>query len=289
MIFRVIRDHLVPEFTVADCCRVLRVSTAGYYRWRKHPIGKREAAEQELVGKIRAVHEENLSVYGSPRVCGELIHQGVKRNRKTIARLMRKHQIRSKIQRKFRVSTTDSKHDHPIASNLLDRNFEVKTLDTVWLCDITYIPTDEGWLYLAGVMDLCSRRIVGWSMASHMRVELVMDALKMARTRREPRQEMMVHSDRGVQYACAEFRSLLEQIGAVASMSRRGNCHDNAPKESFWATLKNELVHHEEFATHQQARAAIFNYIETFYNRKRLHSSLGYVSPESFEASMTGV
>lgn len=286
MIFRVIRDHLVPEFKVVDCCRVLKVSLSGYYRWCKHPVGKREAAERELVGKIRAVHEESRRTYGSPRVRSELMHQGVTRNRKTIARLMAKHQIRSKVKRKFRVSTTDSKHDHPIAPNLLDRNFTVKTLDTVWLCDITYIPTGEGWLYLAGVMDLCSRRIVGWSMADHMRASLVMDALKMAAARRDPPAGLMLHSDRGVQYACGEFRSLLEQLGAVASMSRRGECHDNAPKESFWSTLKNELVHHERFATRAQARAALFEYIETFYNRKRLHSSLGYLSPEAFEASL---
>ncbi len=243
MIFKVIRDHLVPEFTVRDCCRVLKVSISGYYHWCKHPIAKREAAEQELVGKIRTVHEQSRRTYGSPRVRGELSHRGVKRNRKTIARLMRKHQIRSKVKRKFRVCTTDSRHDHPIARNLLDRNFTVKTLDTVWLCDITYIPTGEGWLYLASVMDLCSRRIVGWSMAAHMRAELVMDAMDMACTRRDPRAGLMVHSDRGVQYACGEFRSLLARLGAAASMGRRGECHDNAPKESFWATLKNELVH----------------------------------------------
>mgnify|MGYP000260870599 CR=1 FL=1 len=275
MILRVIRDHLVSEFRVADRCRVLRVSLSGYHRWLRNPVGKREAAETELVGKTQAVHEESRRTYGSPRVRSELVHQGVKRNRKTIARLMRKHQIRSKVKRKFRVSTTDSRHEHPIAPNLLDRNFSVKTLDTVWLRDITHIPTGEGWLYLAGVMDLCSRRIVGWSMAAHMRASLVMDAMEMARTRRDPPKGLMLHSDRGVQYACQEFRSPLDQLGAIASMSRRGECHDNAPKESFWATLKNELVHHETFATHEQARAAIFDYIETFYNRKRPHSSLG--------------
>jgi putative transposase len=285
MIFRVIRDHLVPEFTVRDCCRVLKVSLSGYYRWRTQPTGKRERAEIELVAQIRAVHEESHRTYGSPRVQRELQHQGVTRNRKTIARLMAKHQIRSKVKRAFRVRTTDSNHDHPIAQNLLDRNFKVEALDAVWLCDITYIPTGEGWLYLAGVMDLCSRRIVGWSMQEHLRVGLVLDALEMARVRRAPAPGLMVHSDRGVQYACAEHRALVDQIGAVPSMSRRGDCHDNAPKESFWATLKNELVHHEQFATRKEARAAIFDYIEAFYNRTRLHSSLGYVSPEQFEAS----
>jgi len=286
MIVQVIRDHLVPEFKVRDCCRVLRVSLAGYYRWLRHPVGKRAAAEAELVGKIRAVHEQSRCTYGSPRVQHELRHRGVNRNRKTIARLMRKHQIRSKAKRTFRVRTTDSDHHHPIAPNLLDRHFTVTTLDTVWLCDITYIHTGEGFLYLAGVMDLCSRRIVGWSMAGHLRASLVMDALEMARARRDPPTGLMLHSDRGLQYAGAEFRALPEQLGAVASMSRRGDCYDNAPKESFWATLKNELVHHEKFATREEARAAIFDYIEAFYNRKRLHSSLGYLSPEQFEASM---
>jgi transposase InsO family protein len=285
MIFRVIRDHLVPEFTVRDCCRVLKVSISGYYRWLKHPVGKREASEIELAGKIREVHAQTRGVYGSPRIRTELMHRGVKRNRKTIARIMHKHAIRSKVKRKFRVRTTDSNHDHPIAPNLLDRNFTVEALDQVWLCDITYIPTGEGWLYLAGVMDLCSRRIVGWSMADHMRAGLVVDALEMARTRRNPAPGLLHHSDRGVQYACKEYRELLDHLGAVASMSRAGECRDNAPAESFWSTLKNELVHHEEFATRAEARAAIFDYIEVFYNRTRLHSSLGYISPEAFEAS----
>jgi transposase InsO family protein len=231
------------------------------------------------------VHEASRGTYGSPRVRSELVHQGVKRNRKTIARIMHKHAIRSKVKRKFRVRTTDSHHDHPIAPNLLDRNFTVEALNTVWLCDITYIPTGQGWLFLAGVMDLCSRKIVGWSMAEHMRAGLVIDALEMAAARRNPPPGLLHHSDRGVQYACKEYRALLDQLGAVASMSRRGECHDNAPAECFWSTLKNELVHHEEFATRDEARAAIFDYIEVFYNRQRLHSSLGYVSPEAFEAS----
>jgi transposase InsO family protein len=285
VIFECIRDVLVPEFTVRDCCRVLKVSVSGYYRWLSHPLGKREAAELELAGRIRSVHAASRGIYGSPRVRGELMHQGVKRNRKTIARIMRKHAIRSKMKRTRRVRTTDSNHVHATAANLLDRNFTVAAVDKVWLCDITYIPTGEGWLYLAGVMDLCSRKIVGWSMAAHMRADLVIDALEMARTRRNPPSGLLHHSDRGVQYCCNEYRALLDQLGAVASMSRAGECRDNAPAESFWSTLKNELVHHEEFATREQARAAIFDYIEIFYNRQRLHSSLGYISPEAFEAS----
>ena len=186
MIFSVIRDHLVPEFTVADCCRVLKVSTSGYYRWRKHPVGKRELARAGLLGLVRIAHEAGRRIYGAPKIRGELLKRGVKRNRKTIARIMRESSIRSKIARKFRVRTTDSNHAHPVAPNVLARNFTVEKPDAAWLCDITYTPTGEGFLYLAGVMDLCSRRIVGWSMQAHLRAELVRDALAMATAARRP-------------------------------------------------------------------------------------------------------
>ena len=251
MIFRVIRDHLVPEFTVVDCCRVLKVSTSGYYGWRKAPVGKRQARRAELVEQIRSVHEAGRRVYGAPRVHRALLATGVKRNRKTVARIMREEGIRSKVKRKFRVRTTDSDHPHPVAPN---------------------------------VLDLCSRRIVGWSMAPHLRAELVRDALAMATTQRDPAPGLIHHSDRGVQYCCGEYRAELEAWGMTASMSRAGDCYDNAPKESFWATLKKELMSDREFATRAEARAAIFEYIEVFYNRQRIHSSLGYVSPEQFEA-----
>lgn len=284
MIFAVIRDHLVPQFRVRDCCRALGVSTSGYYRWLKQPVGKREAAERTLVGQIRAAHDASRGVYGSPRVHAALARDGVKRDRKTIARLMRLHRIRSRVKRPFRVKTTDSAHPHPAAPDVLRRHFTADGLDTVWLCDITYIPTAEGFIYLAGVLDLCSRRIVGWSMRSHLRVELVLDALAMAVKRRRPAPGLVHHSDRGVQYCCARYRRELERWGMTASMSRVGECHDNAPAESFWATLKNELMGGRAFTTRAQARAAIFEYIEVFYNRERIHSSLGYVSPEAFEA-----
>ena len=284
MIFACIRDHLVPEFTVVDCCRVLKVSTSGYYAFLKAPVGKRQARRAELAEHIRVVHEESRRVYGSPRVHRALLNRGVKRNRKTVARIMREEGIRSKVKRKFRVRTTDSNHTFPVAENVLDRKFIAAKPDAAWLCDITYIPTDEGWLYLAGVMDLCSRRIVGWSMAEHMRVELVHDALAMATAARRPSPGLIHHSDRGVQYCCAEYRAELEAWGMMPSMSRVGDCYDNAPKESFWATLKKELLSDRTFATREEARAAIFEYIEVFYNRQRIHSSLGYVSPEAFEA-----
>ncbi len=285
MIFRVIRDHLVPEFTVKDCCRVLKVSKAGYYRWIKRPVGKREARRTELTEKVRVVHEASRRVYGAPKIRAELLRQGVKLNRKTVARIMRENQLRSKVARKFKARTTDSHHDHPVAANVLDRKFTAEKPDTTWLCDITYISTGEGFLYLAGVMDLCSRKIVGWSMQEHLRAELVLDALAMATTTRTPGPGLIHHSDRGVQYCCGAYRAQLEAWGMVASMSRTGDCYDNAPQESFWATLKNELMIDRVFATRQEAKAAIFDYIEVFYNRQRIHSSLGYVSPEQFEAS----
>lgn len=285
MIFRVIRDHLRPEFRVVDCCRVLGVSTSGFYRWCKHPQGKRQQRRAELLGHIRIVHEAKRRVYGSPRMHKELVKRGIHVNRKTVERIMRESSIRSKVSRKFKVRTTDSNHTHPVAPNLLDRVFTAEKPDLAWLCDITYIQTREGWLYLAGVMDLCSRKIVGWSMADHLRVELVSAALAMATASRSPAPGLVHHSDRGVQYCCGEYRAELEAWGMVASMSRTGDCYDNAPQESFWATLKKELMGEEPFATREQARAAIFEYIEVFYNRQRMHSSLGYVSPEEFEAS----
>ena len=285
MIFRVIRDHLAGEFTLTDCCRVLRVSKAGYYGWIQRPVGKREARRKDLTEQVRAVHEASRRIYGAPKVHRALLAQGIKLNRKTVARIMRESSIRSKVARKFKARTTDSDHAHPVAPNVLDRKFTAQKPDAVWLCDITYIPTGEGFLYLAGVMDLCSRRIVGWSMAAHLRAELVEDALAMATGARAPSPGLIHHSDRGVQYCCGEYRAELESWGMVASMSRAGDCYDNAPKESFWATLKKELMSDTAFATREQARAAIFEYIEVFYNRQRIHGSIGYVSPEQFEAS----
>jgi putative transposase len=285
MIFPVIRDHLVPEFTVIDCCRVLKVSTSGYYRWLRDPMGRRQVRRDELVERIRFVHVSSRRSYGSPRVHRMLLASGMRINRKTVARIMREQNIRSKTHRRFKVRTTDSNHAHPTAANVLDRHFKAPAPNTAWLCDITYIPTDEGFLYLAGVMDLFSRRIVGWSMADHLRVELVTSALTMAINQRDPQPGLIHHSDRGVQYCCGEYRELIESWGMVSSMSRVGDCYDNAPKESFWATLKKELFDEKKFATHVQARAAIFEYIEVFYNRQRIHSSIGYISPEQFEAS----
>jgi putative transposase len=282
--FAFIRDRLRPRFSVADCCRVLGVSTSGYHRFLADPPGKRALRREELAGQIRAVHEQSRRTYGSPRIHRALLAKGIKADRKTVAKVMRANGLRSKVARKHRVRTTDSDHGHPPAPNLLERKFTADGPDRVWLCDITYIPTEEGFVYLAGVMDLYSRRIVGWSMAGHLRAQLAADALEMAAARRSPAPGLVHHSDRGVQYACGQYRELIESWGMTASMSRTGDCYDNAPKESFWGTLKNELLIDRTFATAAEARAAVFEYIEVFYNRQRIHSSLGYVSPEQFEA-----
>ncbi len=286
MRFAFIREHQ-REFPVVDLCRVLGVSTSGFYRWLHAPVGKRQRRRAELGREIARVHEANRGVYGSPRVCAALRQEGRPVSRNTVAEVMRSLGIRARTHRRFRVRTTDSNHPHPIAPNVLGRAFGAAGPNQVWLTDITYIPTDEGWLYLAGVLDLYSRKIVGWSMADHMRAELVRDALNMALQARTPGAGLLHHSDRGVQYACDEYRRELETHGITASMSRTADCYDNAPKESFWGKLKTELVYLERFATREQARAAIFEYIECFYNRTRLHSSLGFVSPERFEAGRT--
>ena len=203
----------------------------------------------------------------------------------TVAKYMRQEGLKSKVKRPFRVRTTDSNHGHPVAMNLLDRTFSAQAPDRKWCVDITYVPTGEGWLYLAAVIDLFSRKIVGWEMADHLRAELCVNALSMAIERRRPDPGLLHHSDRGVQYACEAYRSLLDRYGIEPSMSRTGDCYDNAAMESFFSTLKRELIYHEKYQTRDEARLSIFEYIEVFYNRKRRHSAIGYQSPEPFEAS----
>lgn len=283
MIFAFIKEHR-GVFPVKVMCRVLEVSTSGFYRWLKEPVGKRQIRRGELAAAIERVHVSVRGLYGSPRVHKALVGEGHTVCRNTVAKVMRERRIRARTQRRFRPKTTDSGHHHPVAPNVLGRDFTADGPNRVWLTDITYIPTDEGFLYLAGVMDLYSRKIVGWSMAEDLGADLACDALNMALQRRRPGSGLLHHSDRGVQYACRRYRALLAGRGITASMSGLGDCYDNAPKESFWGTLKTELVHLERFATRRQARAAIFDYIESFYNRVRLHSSLGYLSPEQFEA-----
>lgn len=303
MRFAFIHEHL-HEFPAGPACDALGVSRAGYYAWRGRPASPRHARREDLEAKVRVLHEENRKVYGSPRLCRALKAQGGSACENTVAKMMREAGIRAKGKRKFVPRTTDAAHRQPVAPNLLQRRFEADRPNRRWVADITYIPTQEGWLYMAGVLDLCSRRIVGWSMADHMQTGLVSDALRMALAQRHPTpapapapgtratdagqatEKLMHHSDRGVQYASEDYQRLLETHGLQASMSAKGDCYDNAAMESFWATLKTELVHHERYATREQARQSIFEYVEVFYNRKRLHSSLGYLSPEAFEAGL---
>jgi len=281
MTFRFIEEHR-EQWPVRLLCDTLEVSTAGYYAWRDRPTSARQERRDALVVEIRAVHAEVKARYGSPRIHAELAARGRDCCVNTVAKLMRDNDIRAKTARKFR-QTTDSNHDLPVAENLLDRRFDPEEPNERWVADITYIPTREGWLYLAAVEDLYSRRVVGWSMADHMESRLVVDALKLAVQRRLPDEGLLAHSDRGSQYASEHYQFLLAKHGIACSMSRRADCWDNAPMESFFASLKKELVHDADFATRAETRAAIVEYIEVFYNTKRRHSSLGYVSPADYE------
>lgn len=267
-------------------CQVLGISASGYYAWRRRRPSARQEANEAMVERIKEIHAESDKTYGSPRVHAELVAQGVRCNKKRVERLMRVHDIQAKQRKRRRPRTTDSNHRLPIAPNVLNREFTAEAPNQKWVTDITYIPTAEGWLYLAAVMDLYSRRIVGWSMAARRTSKLVKDALKLALAQRQPGPGLMHHSDRGSQYASADYRILLTAHGMVASMSRSGDCYDNAPMESFFGTLKTERVHYRHYRTRAEARRDIFNYIEVFYNRKRRHSALGYKSPAEFEQSL---
>jgi putative transposase len=264
-------------------CDVLGVSPAGYYAWRARPESPRAVSSRELVDDIKRVHRDTNGRYGSPRVHAELRAQGRGASRGRIERLMRRHGIRALMARPRRVRTTNSRHDFPIAPNLIERNFSAAAPNRIWLADITYVETDQGWLYLATVMDIYSRKIVGWAMADHLRAELPLAALTMAIVIQRPGAGLILHSDRGVQYASAKYRKMMQSAGFQASMSRRADCYDNAPMESFFHTLKTELVHHQHYATREQAKRDIFAYIEGFYNRTRRHSAIGYLSPIEME------
>jgi putative transposase len=273
-------QHLWP---VALMCDTLGVSRQGFYSWRLRPASAQEQRRVALLVEIRAVHAEVKERYGSPRIHAELKARGVDCCVNTVAKLMCANDIRAKTTRKFR-NTTDSNHPFPVADNVLDRQFDAAGgPNERWVTDITYIPTREGWLYLAVVEDLYSRRVVGWSLADNMESRLVVDALEMAVTRRLPDEGLLAHSDRGSQYASDHYQRLLAKHGIECSMSGVGQCWDNAPMESFFASLKKELVHHEDYQTRAEARASIIEYIEMFYNPKRLHSSLGYLSPADYE------
>ena len=283
MIFSFIAQHK-QTWPVTLLCGALSVSTSGFYAWLSRPQSEQERRRQAILTEIRAVHAEFKQRYGSPRIAAELQARGVPCSVNTVAKLMHGNGIRAKTARKFK-ATTDSKHTRPVAENVLDRQFDPEGPNQVWLADITYIWTREGWLYLAAVEDLYSRMVVGWSMAEHMESRLVVDALEMAIARRLPEEGLLAHSDRGSQYASEHYQTLLLKHGIECSMSGIGQCWDNAPMESFFASLKKELVHDSDYLSRAQARASIFAYIETFYNPKRRHSSLGYLSPVEFERS----
>ena len=281
MTFRFIHEHR-HLWPVRLLCQTLEVSTAGYYAWQGRPASARAQRRDTLLGEIRAVHAAVKARYGSPRMHAALVARGHGCCVNTVAQLMRQAGIAAKTARKYRC-TTDSNHDRPVADNLLGRQFDPAGPNEAWVADITYIPTGEGWLYLAVVEDLYARRVVGWSMAARLESRLVVDALELAVQRRLPGEGLLAHSDRGSQYASEHYQRLLARHGITCSMSRRADCWDNAPMESFFASLKKELIHGSDFATRAAARAAVVEYIEVFYNNQRLHSSLGYVSPAEYE------
>lgn len=275
------------EFTVEKMSEVLEVSRSGYRDWRR---SKRPStiARQELLRAIEDIHRSSHRNYGSPRIFKQLRALGYRCSRSTVERLMRDNGIRSKTKRKYK-ATTNSNHALPVAENIVNRNFNPPAPNKIWLSDITYIWTLEGWLYLAVILDAYSRKVVGWSMSERMTQQLALDALEMAVARRKPSRGLILHSDRGSQYASTAYQQRLWRYGIICSMSRKGNCWDNAPMESFFHTLKTENIFHEEFTTREMAHQNIFEWIEVFYNRFRSHSSIGYCAPENYEQNATAI
>ena len=296
MKFRVVEDCR-DVWPVQQLCRVLGVSAAGYYAWLSRSGCKRAVEDRALLADIRQAHADSGGRYGNPRVHAALRAHGRKAGRGRAERLMRRHGVRGLVAQHRRVRTTDSRHASPVAPNLLDRQFSATSRpNQIWLADLTYIVTGEGWLYMAAIMDLHTRRpdaerqseIVGWSMRDHLRAELATSALTMATQRQWPGAGLVHHSDKGIQYACGD-KAALDRAGIIASMSRRANPLDNAPMESFFHTLKTELVHHRTYATRDEAKRDLFSYVEGFYNRQRLHSALDYRTPDQAERQATNV
>jgi putative transposase len=283
MIFSSIKDHQAV-WPVSRQCRVLGVSASGFYAWLKRKPSQRAVANENLLKDIRRIHWDHSRRYGSPRIQATLRAEGKAIGKSRIEKLMRDNDIQAISKKRVRVFTTDSKHNLPIAPNIIDRNFGALAPNEKWLADMTYIFTAEGWLYLAAVLDLYSRKIVGWAMRDHMRTELPQSALMMAIQRQRPEPGLIHHSDRGSQYASHEYQAVLANSGMTPSMSRKGDCWDNAPMESFFHTLKKELVHHQYYATKEEAKRDLFHYIEGYYNRRRIHSALGYRTPDQMEA-----
>ena len=287
MRYAVITRHR-GEFEVRLMCRVLEVSPSGYYASRKRPSSWHALIDEILMARVKIIHAESNETYGAPRVHRELQAEGLPASPKRVARLMREEGLVARPRKRSRVATTDSNHDHPLAPNLLARAFDVNGIgiNRVWVADITYIPTREGMLYLATVLDLGSRRCVGWAMRDTLEVELALSALRMARTARAPGLGLIHHSDRGSHYTSGDYRAELAAHGMLASMSGKGDCYDNAVAESFFSTLEFELLMKNDWHTREDARRAIFRYIETWYNRRRRHSTLGYVSPAEYEQQL---
>jgi len=270
------------RYPLVTMARVLHVSLAGFYAWASRPASNRANSDAQLLPEVLRIHQETDATYGARRMGRDLTHRGHGCSRSRATRLMRLAGVSVKTRRKFRV-TTDSKHHFPVAANVLNRQFEAHRANETWLTDITYLWTNEGWLYLAVVLDLYSRRIIGWAIAPRMTVDIVRNALTMALWRRKPGAGLLHHSDRGSQYACGDYQSILASAGITVSMSRKGNCWDNAPMESFFRSLKVERVYHRRYVTREEAKLDVLDYL-AFYNSRRLHSALGYVSPMVFEA-----
>lgn len=273
------------DHAILRLCQELEVSASGYYDWQTRRVcpGLRTVEDQALVQQIQQIHGHSRETYGAPRIQKELLKQGRCHGRNRVARLMKQEGLCGRQKGRYRVQTTDSNHDEPIAPNRLAEAPKASAPNQIWVADITYIQTQEGWLYVAAILDLYSRKIVGWAMGAHIDTALILKALFMALLHRQPPASLLFHSDRGVQYASADYRKALTQAGLITSMSRRGNCYDNAAMESFWSTLKLELIYRRNFATRTHAKNEIFDYIEVFYNRLRSHSALNYVSPVDFE------
>jgi len=274
---------LATQAPVQALCQLLEVPRSGYYQWRKGRSGPRAKANERLLKHIQKAFAQSRQTYGSPRLTRQLRRQKITCSQNRVARLMRRHHIRAKSKRPFRPRTTDSRHLDRIAPNRVKQSAAAKTVNKIWVADITYIRTQGGWTYLAAVMDLYSRKIVGWSLGYALHTSLVEEALQQALASRRPAAGLLHHSDRGTQYASSAFQALLLTHHLTPSMSAAGHCYDNAAMESFWSTLKTELIHRRDFQDLQQAKSALFEYIEIFYNRKRLHSALGYKSPVDFE------
>ena len=285
MKYAIVYQHR-KQYPVRMMCRAMSVSRSGYYDWQGRPESARTRHHRELTEKINHFHQVSRETYGSPRIREDLLEAGERIGENTIALLMQRAGIVPKTVRKFRV-TTDSRKTVP-APNLLEQQFTVKNPNQRWVSDITFIPTREGWLYLAVIIDLYSRAVIGWSIKKRMKTELVTDALKMALMRRKIKSPLLLHSDQGSQYGAEDYRAMLAKNNIECSMSRKGNCWDNAVAESFFHTLKTELVHHEDYFSRTEAKASIFEYIEVFYNRQRRHSHIGQMAPLIFEEAAVG-